>query len=94
MRGGGNGLLELPLRSAVVLASFRNARAQLVGARRIDLVELRGDGLGLVHAAADDSGRFLVKVAQIRECLGIARIELDGGFKLSRARACPAKMRS
>ena len=94
MRGDCDGLLELAFRSAVVLVSFRNARPQLVGAGRIDLVELRGDGLGLVHAAAHDSGGLLVKVAQIRQAPRHCADRAAPPFRTQCAHAWQAKMRS
>jgi len=36
----------------------------------------------LVHSAAYGSGGFDVKLAQVGERFGVARVELDGGFKL------------
>ena len=53
-----------------------------MGARRIDFIQLRGDGQSLVNAAAQETRRLLVKLAQVGERFGIAGIQPDRLFKL------------
>ena len=54
----------------------------LVGADGIDLIQLRGHSLCLVDASAHHGGRGVVKLAQIGQRIGAARIQADGLFHL------------
>jgi len=78
----GNCFLVLALGCAEVFALLGDLAPQLDGPQRIDLVQLRDHSLCLGRAAADDSRRLAIKLAQIRQRGSIAWIEPYGLLKL------------
>ena len=78
----GNGCFQLFLSGRIIFAVRCNLGPQLVGARLVYLLQLRCNLLGLVQTAAHNAGRLHVEGAEVRECFGVVRIELDRGFKL------------
>ena len=71
-------LREIP----VVLALLGYPGPQLLRSGSIHSVQLRRNALGLADAAAHYSRRSIVELAQVRQRLGIARIQPDRFFKL------------
>ena len=87
MGTGGDSLLELALGGGEIFLPVGDGCAQVMRTSWIDLVELGGDGLSLVNAAANNTGSLAIELAKVGEGVGVARIEADGLFKL---RACLA----
>ena len=74
--------LQLLLGRCIILALFGDLGPQFVAADGVKPVQLRRHCRSLVHAAAHEARRGIVKLAQIRQRRSVAWIQPDGLLKL------------
>jgi hypothetical protein len=81
MLTGGDGLFVLAFSSGEVFLLLGDGAAKMMSAGWIDFIELAGDLLGFIDAAADYAGGLAIEIAEVGQGLRVPWIEADGFFE-------------